>query len=1089
MLWKAAAAAIADAGAPEGTPCIGSSFFHRDAAKTTVRPARTGRKECKTLKRRRLVLVVPLSILLLVALILYLTKSSSPGSLTTQSIRINEVMTSNKGTVPDETGDFPDWVELYNDSDQALEIGGYGLSDDKVVAAKWTFPAGTTIEPHGYLIVFCSGDPDRGSLHTTFKLSADDDLVLTSEGGAVVDSLSLKSVSSGYSLGRDDGGNWVEMRPSPGYPNTDEGVAAFLATLSATDAESIGVYLNEFMASNASTLLGPDGSYCDWIELYNTNGNDVDLSGYGISDNPAQPLKYVLPEGTVIRAYSTLLIYCTGREGTSNTQIEAPFGLAAYEEAVVFSTPDGRILDNYEYTRQETDKSMARMPDGTGAWQQTASPTPGYTNTSAGAAEYQASLPYGTGELMISEICNCNKSVLMHTDQQYYDWIEIYNRSGAAISLAGYALSDNAKNPAKWVFPEVTLGAGEYLVVLASGNNVTDTSRTLETNFGISADGDTVFLFAPDATLLDKLQIAQAHVDVSCGRGLDGKAAYYEMPTPGQPNGTGASGYAETPAFSLPTGAYTSTQSVEISIPIGTTVRYTTDGSTPTESSPAYTGPIALSSGVTVLRARAFGSGLLTSDVATASYFINLGEATAENHVSTLPVVSLVSDPDYLFGATNGIYVAGQAYNEKSGGMDAATSYTIKDKSDNRYFRYTNFFADLKSHPDPMNMEWERPAHIDYIGADGALLFEEDVLCRIFGAYSRFETLKGIALVSRAGYGSTSMDYAFFDNRDYTSFKSLTLRASAMDSIYTRIRDILIQGLLEDGGSILPTQAYVQVVLYINGEYWGVYNLREKVNKYFLAQRYGLADPEKIDILVGNGVSLTAEDGAGNSDSGYLDYKALVEYAGSHDLSDASNYAYVCSLMDVENFAEYCAMEIYVGNTDTGNIKFWRSEQLDNKWRWIPYDFDWAFNREDGSTSIAYTTGYRRDFFTKYLHPDGHGAGKGFSTVLVRALLQNSSFRALFLEKCALMLQIFDTDTMIARIDELSANIKEEMAYDTAKWGVIRFVTWETRVEGLRESAKNAPEYFLYYAQQYFGLSDAEMTEIFGRRSSLTGVS
>ena len=109
--------------------------------------------------------------------------------------------------------------------------------------------------------------------------------------------------------------------------------------------------------------------------------------------------------------------------------------------------------------------------------------------------------------------------------------------------------------------------------------------------------------------------------------------------------------------------------------------------------------------------------------------------------------------------------------------------------------------------------------------------------------------------------------------------------------------------------------------------------------------------------------------------------------------------------------------------------------------------------------------------------------------MLVRALLQNSSFRALFLEKCALMLQIFDTDTMIARIDELSANIKEEMAYDTAKWGVIRFVTWETRVEGLRESAKNAPEYFLYYAQQYFGLSDAEMTEIFGRRSSLTGVS
>ena len=462
-------------------------------------------------------------------------------------------------------------------------------------------------------------------------------------------------------------------------------------------------------------------------------------------------------------------------------------------------------------------------------------------------------------------------------------------------------------------------------------------------------------------------------------------------------------GYAETPSFSVPAGAYTSVQTVEISVPQGATVRYTTDGSIPTAASPAYTGPITLSSGVTILRARAFAGGLFDSDVATASYFVNQGEATAENHVSTIPVISLVSDPDYLFGAVNGIYVAGQTYYEKSGGRDTPTSYTIQYDNNSDYFKYANFNAQHETHPDPMGMEWERPAHIDYIGTDGSLLYEEDMLCRIFGAFSRYDKQKGFALVSRAGYGSTSMDYAFFDNRPYTSFKTLTLRASAKDVIYTRMRDILIQGLLEDGGSILPTQAYVQVALYINGEYWGVYNLREKVNKYFIAQRYGLADPEEIDILVGNGVSPAAEI-AGN---GYLDYKALVEYAGSHDLSDPNNYAYVCSLMDVENFAEYCAMEIYVGNTDTGNIKFWRSSQLDNKWRWIPYDFDWAFNREDGSQSLNLTTGYRRDFFTKYFHPEGHGAGKGFSTTLSRALLQNSNFRALFLEKCALMLEIF----------------------------------------------------------------------------------
>ena len=254
------------------------------------------------MRRRRLVLVVPLSVILLAALIIYLTRSGSSGSLNTHTIRINEVMTSNKGTLSDETGDSPDWLELYNDSDQEVAIGGYGLSDDKVEAAKWTFPAGTTIPPHGYLVVFCSGDTARGPLHTPFKLSADDDLVLTTEGGAVIDSLSLKAVSTGYTLGRDEAGSWVEMRPSPGFANNDEGVAAFLATLAATEAESNGVFINEFMASNASTLLGPDGSYCDWIELYNTTGTDIDLSGYGISDNPAQPLKYALPQGTVAAA-------------------------------------------------------------------------------------------------------------------------------------------------------------------------------------------------------------------------------------------------------------------------------------------------------------------------------------------------------------------------------------------------------------------------------------------------------------------------------------------------------------------------------------------------------------------------------------------------------------------------------------------------------------------------------------------------------------------------------------------------------------------------------------------------------------------
>ena len=431
----------------------------------------------------RKLLIVMLLAVSAVALVLYLTKGGRAlDTETVGQVEISEVMTSNKGTVPDETGAFPDWIEVHNNTDTALDISGFGLTDDFISAAKWTFPEGSIIEPRGYLVVFCSGDPTRGKMHTPFKLSASDDVILSSVSGKVADSITLKPVSSGYSLGRtaEDDAQWQEMLPSPGYPNTDEGAAAYLATLSATADESIGVTVNEFMPSNASTLIGPDGSYCDWIELYNATGSDVDLSGYGVSDSPTQPLKYTLPQGTIIPANGVLLVYCTGRETPDGAdRIEAPFSLAAYTESVVFATPSGRILDQYDYTRADTDISYARDPDGVGEWKTTSQPTPGYTNNNAGLQAFMKTLSFGTGDVVISEVLNANVSFLKQPDGEYYDWIEIHNTTGSPIALAGYALSNNAKNPAKWVFPDITLDAGEYLTVLASGKNITDAQKKI----------------------------------------------------------------------------------------------------------------------------------------------------------------------------------------------------------------------------------------------------------------------------------------------------------------------------------------------------------------------------------------------------------------------------------------------------------------------------------------------------------------------------------------------------------------------------------------------------------------------------------
>jgi hypothetical protein len=923
-------------------------------------------------------------------------------------------------------------------------------------------------------------------MHTGFKLSASDEVILSTVSGTVVDSIALKAVTSGYSLGRsaDDETTWKEMLPSPGYPNTDEGAAEYLATLSADADESVGVYINEFMPSNASTIVGPDGTYCDWIELYNTTGSEVDLSGYGISDTPTQPLKYTLPDGTTIPAYGVLMIYCTGRSTPDgSTEIEAPFALSAYQESAVFATPAGRILDQYDYSRADTDISFARSPDGTGDFTQTSQPTPGYTNDNAGLQAFMATLSFGTGDIVISEALNANYSYLKQPDGEYYDWIEIHNRTSGPVSLAGYALSNNAKNPAKWTFPDITLEAGEYLTVLASGKNVSDAQKknSLETNFKLSSDGDVVGLVSPDGTWLAQLPVPKGHADVSYGRsGAD--LLFFATPTPNEANGSGVSGYAEEPTISLASGCYEGTQSVTIDVPEGCVVTYTTDGTTPGESSTKYSGAISISK-TTPLRARAFRSGYFGSDTATASYFIYSGTDTLQNHRTSLAIVSLVTDPKNFWDGETGIYVIGNDYAAVSG--QTATDITMEAGMNDSNWNIVNFNAQPVSHPDPLGRNWERDVHFDVIDETGAYEYDADGVIRIFGAYSRNKEQKGLALIARAGYGDSMFTDQLFENLDITDFKSLILRSSGQDATNSRIRDIVISSLFVEADLGLSpeqdiyVQAYRQVVVYINGQYWGVYNLREKINKFFVASHYNISNVDTIDMLMGNGnVNCVI---AGN---GWEDYSNMVEWAGSHDLSNSANYEYICSLMDVENYATYCAAEIIVGNTDTGNIKYWRSSETDNKWRWLFYDFCWAMNRNDDN-SDAYTSGYRRDFFTG-IRPGGHGSGKATSTELSRALLKNSSFRALFLEKVALMLnEVYTPEKINARVDELQNNIYDEMAYDVDIWNNMSYTSWKQHCDNIRAYANNYQDYCLKYVQSYFSLSDSEMTSIFGRVSAL----
>ncbi len=1030
---------------------------------------------------------------------------------------VSEVMTSNTGLVTDEYGEHPDYVELYNRGSEAVDVSGWALSDRETDA--WTFPNNTVIEAGGYLVVWCSGKTVENTLIANFKLSAGDVLRFMDATGTVLLQKELPELRAGNTYYYDpQTETWFEKLPSPGYPNTDEGVEAYEQSITIpTDGSGAGtlttahngLYITEFMAANHNTVVGPDGSFCDWVELYNSSSASLDLGGVGVSDDPAKPYKYTFAEGTSLAPGAYLVLYSTADDVEGYYCL--PFGLSSNGESLVLTDANGGILDRVEFGAQQKDVSMARPYDANGAFVAgadfvaTTTISPGYPNTQGGYDAWEAARypNVGVHDIRFSEILTEGYAYTINSkgrpdDADLGSWIELYNASDQEQSLTGMALTDNIANPKKWVFPDGTsIAAKGYLIVYLEGSlplegqsasSVTAEQKALTLNFDIAAAGETLYLFDAAGEMTDRVEVPACRACVSYGRNDAGQWLLMETPTMGAANvQSGCTSTCEAPALSLESGLYTGTQSITITVPEGCYVTYTLDCSTPTESSTRYTaGEVITASwkaapvdpagteadaedsaskslqrlknapANTVVRARAFRDGCLASDVATETYVIvDPANETEQAHSTSLKVVFLVTDPKNLTDDTIGLYLRSSSYND-----------TTK----------------LGANYNQSGREWERQASFTYVNSGGSgELYEGDLMIRMFGAYSRFQReQKGFGLISRKGFGESDLNYAFFDDRPFTSYDSLVLRASAMDSSMSKIRDVLVQSLVEDAGLDLCTQAYVQTVVYLNGNYWGMYYLREKISRSFIAQHYSVTDKGSIDVLVGNGAYVSGDESAVD------DWAALIQYCKDRNCSlNAEEYAYVCSKVDVDNYALYCAIEILVGNTDTGNIKWWRSSEKDNRWRFIIYDFDWAMNRNDEKED-AYTSGYRRDFFWRYFKPEGHGANAGFSTVLSRALLSNNDFCERFVNACAtLYKEVFTTEKVLAKTDQLAGVIEAEMKWDMPRFGN-SVSNWNKHLNNVRAFANNYGSYFLKYCQQYmnehtsYHLGDEDMQRIFG---------
>jgi len=1074
-------------------------------------------------KQKRALLAVLLTVLLVVVLVIGAAVSccakNTPAADTQSSAKIvvSEVLVSNKQAVRDPMGTYSDYVELHNVSSERVNVSGYGLSDDET--SMWVIADNTYMDPDEYLIIWCAGKETGITNVAPFALSKDDVLRFTDPSGKLIIVLDLSGAYSGLSFSYLDNGTWDNMAPTPGYPNTAEGVAAYEKSRMADSEIDIAehtecpVRVTELMAANSNAHKGPDGTYCDWIELYNSGSTEFDLSGFGLSDDISKPKKFMFPEGTRIPAYSYLVLYHTEKpvEGT----LSIDFGLSGQGETLVFTSKEDRIIDLIEFGVQEKNCSLARIYtnnafDPNGAFEPTDQITPGFDNTVSGRTQFdeKENGQMGVHDISLNEVLvdgyyiRFDTSSVTHTERPYDgdlgSWIELYNRTEQAVDLSGFSITDNVRKPRKWVFPDGTsIAAKGYLVLQLEGSlpregltekDITPEQRLYQLNFDIAAAGETVYLFDASGELIDRVSVPVSRSCVSYGRDATGAWKLIDRPTEGAENSSGGRGlYCEAASVDTPSGIYQGTQTVNITVPEGCYATYTLScgkehdpvkTTAPTAQSDRVSGPIAVKEN-TVLRVRTFSNddSRYPSDIKSYTYVIINGEMTVESHTTNLPVVFLVTDPENLWDSKIGMMVKGDDYTGKG-----EPDEMMIGRNENMG-KYANF-----------NMRgrmWEKPTSFTYMNAGGTqVLFEDDVYIRVFGAFSRKLAQKGIAILSRKGLGTAPMEYAFFENRPFTSYKSLVLRSSGQDAALSRIRDVLVQSLLDDADVDLANQAFVQCIVYINGQYWGVYNLREKISKWYIAQHYGVEDVDTIDILRGNGNN----DQCIVAGNGLDDYKALIKYCEDHNcnLSNQADYDYVCSQIDADQFAMYCAFEIIIGNTDTGNIKWWRSSEKDNKWRWIQYDYCWAMNGDNASQPAEESTGYRRDFFWRYFDPAGHGANHGFSTVLGRSMLSNNEFVKIFLKYCAYFYnEVYTPEKILAKCDELQNNIRTEMeTYDLVRWRPYHDLStkgWNSHCDKIRQYARNYQDWYLYYCQHFinehtnYRLSDDEMIQLFGK--------
>ncbi len=815
---------------------------------------------------------------------------------------------------------------------------------------------------------------------------------------------------------------------------------------------SQSILINECLPENTETLIDFDGDTPDWIELYNSGSQTVNLAGFSLSDTFTMPAKWVLPSVTLPPG-GFLLIFASGKN---------LFDVPLYWNTVI----DRGDLWKYILPQIEPPSTWKDIGFIDTAWNSGVTGI-GYGDDDDSTIVENTLAVFLRKEFEISGIQNIQKAVLhIDYDDGFIAYLNGHEIARNNLGTPGTAVpfdrpADNGSHEAlifrglkpeayvtDSVFSFLQEGTNVLAIQVHNGgitssdlsaipvftlglNSAPDSAyktsvyfetsqQGLHTNFKIDASGETIYLYDTSGSCIDSLYLHDNKPDISIGRKPDGSAIvqYFNLPTPGSKNTS--TGYLPfsgfIPTFSHHSGFYSSAFDLELDAG-SDTIYYTLDGSEPGYGSSVYQQSIHIEDNA-VVRARVMKQNQLPGETKTNSYIFRTD--------FDMPVISITTAPANLWDIDSGIYVLG------------------RNAEPNEPHYGANFW-----------MDWEIPVHIEFFEPEGNRGFDIDAGIKITGKYSRASNQKSLAVFARNKYGVNRINYDIFGYIPVESFKSFVLRNSGNDFLNTTFRDAFQTSLVSSLG--IDVQAFRPAVVYLNGEYWGIQNLREKISEHYIQSHYNII-PDSLDML---------ENYASVIHGSEEQYNAMLSFIAGNSLSIAANYEFVGKQMDIENYMNYLIAQIYIDNTDWpgNNLKYWRKRSADGRWRWIMYDTDFGFGIWD-------VNNYSKNTLSFALEPNNTAwPNPSWSTFLFRKLLENNEFKTGFINRFADNLNtLFLPGYVSEYITHIQNRYLNEMPMHLQRWSG-NYSSWINQVNNMKTFAQYRPENIREFIQLQFGLN------------------